>query len=189
LGAVVTQIAWQLNLVLPHWFGLGPRYLFGSERTTFAAPLHTLLGSQYCLGEFFRYQTYAVAGGMGILLLVLILRLILRKQWLAAAAYVTLSVVVWPLGVGDPVLSRVTTGLTSLLVVYLATRFGLVTLVIFVFVRFLFSFPLTPDLTAWHATGTTIFPVAVIATLALYGFHFTRAGRPLFRGTQVPDRP
>jgi len=145
------------------------------------------LGGQYCLGEFFRYQTYAISGGMGILLLLLVLRLILRKQWLAGAAYVAFGMVVWPLGVGDPVLSRVTAGLTSLLVVYLATRFGLVTLVTFVFVRFLFSFPLTPELSAWHATGTTLFPLAVIAALALYGFHFARAGRPLFRGATLPE--
>ena len=70
---------------------------------------------------------------------------------------------------------------------YLATRFGLVTLVTFVFVRFLLNYPLTPELSAWHATGTTLFPLAVIAALALYGFHFARAGRPLFRGVTLPE--
>jgi hypothetical protein len=187
LGGVVAQIAWQLTLVLPHWFGQGPRYLFEPERTVFAAPLHTLLGGQYCLGEFFRFQTYAISGGMGILLLLLVLRLILRKPWLAGAAYVTFAVVIWPLGVGHPVLSRITAGLMSLLVVYLATRFGLVTLVTFVFVRLLLSFPLTPELSNWYAAATTLVPLAAIAGLALYGYHFARAGRPSLRGATLPE--
>jgi serine/threonine-protein kinase len=180
LGGVASQIAWQLALLVPRWFGPGTRYLFAPERTVFAAPLHTLSGGRYCVGELFRFQTYAVAAGMGILLLLLVLRLVLRKQWLAGFAYVAFVTIFWPLGVGDPVASRVTAGLMSLLVVYLTTRFGLVTMVIFVFVRLLLSFPLTPELSAWHAGGTTWLPLAVIAALALFGFHCVRTGRPLF---------
>jgi hypothetical protein len=143
--------------------------------------LQTLLGGRYCLGEFFQRQTYALATGLGILLLLLLLRLLLRRQWLAGAAYVLIGVVLWPVGVGDPVLSRITSGMTSLLVAVLATRFGLVTLVSYAFVRFLLTFPLTTQLTAWHATGTTLFPLAVIVALAVYGFQVAHARRSLLR--------
>jgi hypothetical protein len=137
------------------------------------------------VGEFLQRQTYALAIGLSILLLLLLLRLLLRRQWLAGAAYVLIGVVLWPVGVGDPVLSRITAGLTFLLVAVLATRFGLVTLVSYTFVRFLLLFPMTTQLTAWHATGTTLFPLAAIIALACYGFHALRAGRPLFRRASV----
>jgi len=184
-GGVATQLLWQVTLRLPSWYGLGPSYVFGFERTAFAAPLQTLLGGRNCLGEFLQRQTYALAIGLSILLLLLLLRLLLRRQWLAAAAYVLIGVVLWPVGVGDPVLSRITSGMTSLLVAALATRYGLVTLVSYTFVRFLLLFPLTTQLTAWHATGTTLFPIAAIVALAVYGVHVARAKRPLVRSAVV----
>jgi hypothetical protein len=151
VGGVATQLLWQVTMQAPSWCGWGSPYVFGFERTAFAAPQQTLLGGRYCLGEFLQRQTCALAIGLSILLLLLLLRLLLRRQWLAGAAYVLIGAVLWPVGVGDPAFSRITAGLTS------------------------------TELSAWHATGTTLFPLAVIVALASYRFHTARAGRPLFR--------
>jgi hypothetical protein len=175
-GGVATQLMWQVTLLLPSWCGRGPPRWFEPERLAFAAPLQTLLGGRYCLGEVLQRQMYALAVGLSILLMLLVLRLVFRRQWLAGLVYVSIGVIVWPAGVGDPAFSRITSGLTSLLVAVLATRFGLVTLVSYSFVRFLLLFPMTTRFSDWHATGTTLFPLAAVAGLAVYGYHCSRKG-------------
>ena len=45
----------------------------------------------------------------------------------------------------------------------------------------LVQMPLTADFSAWYA-GSVIFALVSVAALAIYGFHTTLAGRPVFKG-------
>lgn len=89
------------------------------------------------------------------------------------------------IGVGHPYVSWFVGGLTSLLVVVLFVRFGLLAVVSFMFVRLLLTYPITANLSAWHATSTTLLPLGVIVALAGYGFYVSLAGRPLIRDAIV----
>ena len=59
-------------------------------------------------------------------------------------------------------------------------RFGLLALVSWAYVRLLLNFPITADLSAWHAGGTTLLPLGVVVALAAYGLYVSLAG-PVIR--------
>lgn len=183
---VATRLLWQIDVLLPSWCGFGPPDLFGPHRAHFRIPLGPLLGGRYGVGEFFHFQGTAIASGLSLVLFLLLLRFVLRRQWAAVGAYVLFGTVVWSVGVGHPYFSWLIGGLTSALVVFLLMRFGLVTVVSYTFVRLLLTFPITSDLSAWHATSTTLLPLGAIVALAAYGFYVSLGERPLLRDAMLP---
>lgn len=171
LFGVATRLLWQVNALAPTWFGLGSAELFGAGRRFFRIPLRPLLGTRYCLGDFFYDVSLAVVGGLCVLLFLLLLRLVLRKQWAAVTAYVAIGVVFWSATIGHPYVSWLVAGTTSVLVVILVLRCGLLAVVGYGFVRQMLTFPITSDLSAWHAPLTTLFPLGVVLGLAAYCFY------------------
>jgi serine/threonine-protein kinase len=145
---VSTKLLWQIGVLVSTWCDLAPATLVGTQRTYFGTPLQPLLGGRYCLAELFHCQAAAIAGGLTILLMLLLLRVLLRKQLLAAGAYVLYGTFVLPMGVGHPFVSWPVAAVASALVVVLLTRFGLLAVVTYVLVRLLLSFPITADLSA-----------------------------------------
>jgi hypothetical protein len=70
---------------------------------------------------------------------------------------------------------------TVLAFAYLLLRSGLLAVTVAIYVFYLLVYlPLTADLSA-PATGASIFLVCAVAALAVFGFHSTLAGRPLFK--------
>ena len=68
------------------------------------------------------------------------------------------------------------------LLAYALARFGLVTTTVLIFVwTTLGRFPLTANLSAWYASSALLVILSVLA-LAIFAFHTTLAGRPLWRG-------
>jgi len=117
---------------------------------------------------------------LAVVFVLVLLRTILRKPWLAMAAMVLL------LGTGgfltndNPIV-----GLWYLawpiIVVLTLTRWGLLPLMISNFVGDLFyTFPFTLDLSTWYA-GTSLFALALGIAVGVYGFHTALAGRSLFK--------
>ena len=185
LFGVGTRVLWQVNALAPTWCGLGPSKPFGPGHRAFDILLGPLLGGRYCAGEVLQCLASAIRYGLFVVLLLLLLRLILRKQWLAVAAYVLFSVVVWTAGVGHPYFSCLVAAVVSVMFVFLLMRFGLVAVVSYTLVRLLLTFPITANLSAWYADSTTLLPVGVIVALAAYGFYLSLAGRPLLRDPTV----
>jgi serine/threonine-protein kinase len=181
LFGVGTRLLWQMNVLAPAWFGLGTSKPFGPGHRAFNVLLGPLLGGRYCAGEVCQSLASAIRYGVGVVLLLLLLRLILRRQWLAIGVYVLYNVVVYTVGVGHPTISWLIAALVSALFLFLLLRFGLLAAVSYTFVRILLTFPITADLDAWHAGGTTLLPLGLIAALAAYGFYLCLAGRPLIR--------
>jgi len=180
LFGVATRLLWQVNTLAPTWFGLGPAELFGAGRRFFRISLRPLLGTRYCLGEFLYDVSLAVVGGLCVLLFLLLLRLILRKQWAAVTAYITIGIVFWSATVGHPYISWLVAGTTSVLVVILVLRCGLLAVVGYTFVRQILTYPITSDLSAWHAPFSTLFPLSVVLGLAVYCFYLCLDRRSAF---------
>jgi hypothetical protein len=107
-----------------------------------------------------------------------LLRLVVRRTWLASAVLVSFAVPVIAQGTAtvDIVLAAllVTLGLTVLL------RVGVVAhIAMFVVGNFLTWLPLTLDPTAWYF-GRSLIVLLLISALATYGFFVALAGRPAF---------
>ena len=120
------------------------------------------------------------------LLFILLLRIVLRRQWLAVTVFVLIMssqfvarpVPVWiTLPIGLALFSAISIA---------AVRYGLVSLmVLFLFSTLDKDFPLTTDLSAWYA-GRSVFAIIIFSAIAIYGFYIALAGRPLFGRLEEP---
>ena len=124
---------------------------------------------------------YAVRGALGFFFLLFVLRVLLRNQWLAAAAFVLLFAAPKFIGSNylylDAPAQLLIYGIASVMVV----RFGLVTLAIGIFVAdVLLNVPITMNASAWYFP-TTAFVLLGVAALAAWAFHASVAGRQLWK--------
>jgi hypothetical protein len=130
-----------------------------------------------------------LALGLGLMFLLLLLYILLRKHWLAAFAlwllFVTVELLAFaaagPLTLWVGPIAIATLGVVAI------ARFGLLTTISFQFFFDLsFHYALTPTLSSWYAQTTFIILPLLIA-LALYSFYTSLAGQPLFRGSVLSD--
>ena len=113
-----------------------------------------------------------------------LLRTVLRKEWLAAAAYVLLWTV--PVFLSGGLISGAFGLVLSAAEIFVFLRFGLLALVFANYFGHCLEFPLTTDSSAWYA-GTSLFVLVFLAALAIYGFRIALAGRPMFSGAGLDD--
>jgi hypothetical protein len=174
LFGTVLGVAWCLifiidNVVLSQ-FGSSP----GLGSTDY------FLGARRAVGAILSQLPNSVSGTLIFFFLIFLLRAVLRNQWLAGAGFVVIYTVIQSLRSDYP---RVE--LPFLVVVYgiaaiVVVRFGLVALAAGIFVvDLLANLPATANFSAWYASGP-IFALVVVAALAVWGFHTSLAGRPIF---------
>jgi serine/threonine-protein kinase len=115
-----------------------------------------------------------------------LLRLILRKDWIAAAAFVLISSafgLAGNYGLVDSMFNILIYGG----VIFILMRFGLLPLFIFFLTgTVLREGTLTSNLSAWYA-GPVYYAVFFTLALAIYGFQVSLAGRPVFSGTALDE--
>ncbi|HJW13981.1 MAG TPA: protein kinase [Thermoanaerobaculia bacterium] len=146
--------------------------------------LVSLQGSRPVLDHLFSGPAVTMLLAVAFALLFLIIRVLLKKEWLAAAAFLLLwaspSFLTggWIAGLFGLAVSA------AFLVAFL--RFGLLILVFAFFFGHFLQFPLTTDSSAWYA-GMSLFLLFVLAALAVYGFWIALAGRPIFSGGRLDD--
>jgi len=168
---VFSQVMGSLHYLYAGWRGLPPpqgdasaiAILIGG-RTVFAQPSSALVT--------------AIFNGLALMLMLVILQLILRNRWLAAAAFMTIFIARVALQGGTPFDDVIQTIDLTLLVI-LILRFGLLALTIYIFIQQIMSAPITPDPSAWYAWMGWL-GVAVIAAVLIYGTRTALAGQPLF---------
>ena len=122
-----------------------------------------------------------------VLLLMLVLRVVVRRPWLASAVSWLLLTLLLATAGGD---SRFPSWLTSSLVVAVAmallVRAGVVALMVGLFFwSLIVNSPMTSNLSAWYAPSST-FAVLLAAALLVYGFYVARA-RPLIPWRRLLD--
>jgi predicted Ser/Thr protein kinase len=138
----------------------GVRYLIGESLATFAAGLfETLL-------TFF---------------LLFLLRVMLRKQWIAVAAFIPVGIALNISVSSDLWLDLTYALIFALIWMVVLLRFGLLATMVADAARgLLMQFPRTLDLSAWYA-ATVAVPLIVIALVAVYGFRNSLGGRRLIQ--------
>ena len=143
---------------------------------------NTLLGVRFAVFVTLDEIVPAILVALGYFFFLFLLRLVLRKEWLAAAAMVAIFVAI-DVAQSDTPLADLGVGVLLFgSSVFVLLRFGLVALVVLEFVaQILIEMPVTRHLSAWYAPSG-IFAIALVAGLAIYGFRTTLQGRPVFRG-------
>jgi serine/threonine-protein kinase len=166
-----------LTVIAPDW--LGPVHPFWRTiPSTLLGGRHLLAVSLFCLS--------AVGVSLLYLLTLLLLRLLLRKWWLWAPAFVIQGALFFflydftSLGRWLMVIAL----MTSLLLLY--TRLGLLAAISFFFTAYILTdFPVTANLDAWYL-GSSLFALGIIAAIGAYGFYISTSGRSLVRDTVAP---
>jgi hypothetical protein len=165
--------------VLLRWLGFPP------PRPADDTPA-TLLGGRFVIAALLDVS-YAWVGLL-IMFLLFVLRVIFRKQWLTAIAFIALLTLPRLLpppegltGAGLLLFVLIEAVLASLVMV-VSLRFGLLALCATAFVGQVLSgdFPVTLDVSRWYIEASVTAIGAVLA-VAGYAFHTALAGRPLFK--------
>jgi serine/threonine-protein kinase len=158
-----------------------------------------LMGGGGTLATWLLSIVNPLIGPLAVTFALLLLRVILKRTWLAMVVLGILFVVfislatVSQLPEGTPSLPSyaltimIFSLLDILLLFTIVSRFGYLA---FVFMSAFSTpvnlFPLTPDLSNWYAVPSLLAILPLFA-LAFYGFHLARAGRPVLAGALDPD--
>jgi serine/threonine-protein kinase len=145
--------------------------------------LEAFLGARVLAADLMFAQLNAAMFALVLLLLVMVTRMALRREWLAILA--TLLVACLPECLASPLPLWLVMPLDMLILaipVLVLVRFGLLpALVAFYVSGRLIGYPLTEDLSSWMATPTIFLGLAILG-LALWAARASLAGRPLFKG-------
>jgi serine/threonine-protein kinase len=142
---------------------------------------HYLMGGREALGQWTRQIPISIMGTLQFFFLLLGLKLVLRKDWLAAIAFVALFAMPRGLSSTYPAIALPAEILIYAIAVLIVFRFGLVPLACAIFtVNMLGSVPVSGDFSAWY-TPTWILGLASIVALAGWGFYHSLGGEPIWR--------
>ncbi|HJQ24698.1 MAG TPA: serine/threonine-protein kinase [Blastocatellia bacterium] len=126
--------------------------------------------------------------GLGLLFLLLLLYILLRRQWLAVAVLWALVAAVDGLAfVGPSLLMWAAPLAIATMIVIAVARFGLLTMMAFqFFFNLSFHYVVTTNWSSWYAESMYI-TLGLVVAVALYSFYVALAGQPLLRGAMLQD--
>jgi hypothetical protein len=144
--------------------------------------LRSLLDTRALADGLLSELIVAFCFGMLLGFVLMLLRVLLRRQWLAAAAFLLFNVLTAPEGVPHFWMAFILDILGSVLIAATLLRFGglLPTIVQGFVAQTLQNFTLTTDFSVWYAS-TVVLALVVVLALTAYAFHTAVAGRPLFK--------
>ena len=146
------------------------------------AKLFALVSFPKFVSDYLGHGLDAIMAAMLFFVLLFLLRLLLRKEWLAAAAFVVLMSGVRGLTNDHPAVDTTMYVLIYGILVLLLLRYGFLAVLVCLFVTdTMASMAFTPDFTAWYGTSSLLTVLSLIA-LALFAFRTSTAGKPLFVG-------
>jgi serine/threonine-protein kinase len=120
----------------------------------------------------------AVAAGLGIMFMLVVLTIVFRRRAFGAAAFAGIMALLFFLE-GETPLARATALVPAVVLTVVVLRLGVLAAVAFhATLFFCIAFPLTLDPSAWYA-GTSFLALAVVVATGIYGLHTTLGGRPL----------
>ena len=178
---VIGALLYYLWIVVPRWLSMTP----GSPRIP---DYGNLFGIRLILGEFvYNNLTFAVFVTLSVLFLLLLLRIVLRRDWAAIGVSAVLFTIVSIDPRSNLLVEIIFGGLLTAIILFVLLRFGLLALAsCFLFIFLFRNYPITSDFSAWYIEAT-VFVLVITIGLAVYGFYISLAGQPLFRGNLLED--
>jgi len=145
--------------------------------------LPSLLGVEYfgnarmAIATWLQHIPSSISSTLLLFLLLFLFRVVLRKSWLAAAAFVLLFTALKSIGSGYPALEWPMEAILYCAFAFGALRFGLVTLAAALYTANVgLNIPVTLNTSAWYFTDAAL-ALASIAALAIWGFYVALAGQ------------
>ena len=139
-----------------------------------------LLGGRQAFGQWLMQIPSSIAGTLQFFFLLLGLKVLLRRDWIAAIAFVALLVGMRALQSTHLAVDVPTLLLVFAVLVLIVFRFGLVPLFVASFtVDMLGNVPFTADFSAWYM-GTTLLTLLSVVALAGWGFYHSLGGEPVW---------
>jgi serine/threonine-protein kinase len=187
LPVLLTPVVLVATGLVPRWLGLGALSEIGPQPMS----LDSLIGLRQAVGRFILTVGLATYMSVLFLLIIVVLRLVLRRMWIASSAFVLFFALLLVFSVGMSPAERVGWLAFVLLafgiILFVLVRFGILVL----FAMFLFDMAsavvLTTDPSSWFF-GRSLLLMLVTAALAVYGFYISLGGRPLFAEGTVYER-
>lgn len=177
-GTVCASLAY-LHRLSPAWIGYPPAFpWFDPEQG-----LEPLQGASNAVGTFAGLLPFSAKYALTFLVMLLLLRMVLKRKWLAAAAYVAIQSILWLLLRGDSPLSLIFTTAVASICALLLIRVGILGLMVgvVVFHVIVIFAPAVKFGSFWMATASTALAGVVfvfsLALLAAYGV-FRRGHAP-----------
>lgn len=161
-------IVWALSNYVERPFGVMPSY---------GAFLPTLFGARFTIG----WALISIPNTLASMLLSFFLlfgaRALLRREWLAGVAFVSVMTVMSSATSAAPQIDAPLSALVLITVYFILTRAGFVAYFVAVYVQtFLVGSPATSDFSTWYS-GTWISALLLTASVAAYGLWATLSGR------------
>jgi serine/threonine-protein kinase len=174
-GSIMALII-RLSIWLPDLMGLSSgqpeSWLWASE---------ALRGARHTVAAIAGLHTQAVLNTFIGIMLFLVLRLLLRRTWIAAAVMTILAAIMFNPGSGSPYAYIAAIIPTLALFWFVLFRYGFLAIMIATTVSDLLrAMPLTLDVSAWYG-GITLLTLFLSLGLAFFAFYSSLGGKPIFR--------
>ncbi len=125
----------------------------------------------------------AVLGSFFFFLMMFLARALLRRNWLVAAVYIVFVSAMPFLGDADPLISGPFFVFEACLLLWISSRYGLMTLVVYLFVS---GLPISDNFAPWN-TSFLIVANMIVLVLACWAFYTSLGGQKLFSGNLLED--
>lgn len=143
--------------------------------------LSFLLGARHVMGNYLVRVLWEFQGTLIFFFVLFLLRVLLRKRWVAAVVFVAIWVFYKSLGAQHLAVHIPTMILLYGSAAFVMVRFGLIALISGFFVTdLLVNLPMTSDFSSWFI-GPGIFAYAMVLVIALWAFHTSLAGQKLWK--------
>ena len=183
IGAVfgISVAVWQFSFYYVRQYFGDPSVRPASE------PSNVHLGMGYFVEGLSNQVTTPILNSFQLLFLVLLLSMLLRRDWLSFvfgwAVFTMGLALLWGGALPEWMNAAVTAGL----LVFVLFRYGLLAHISAIFFLHMYiNFPVTTQFTAWYATGFVV-DLIICVTLAVYAFYTSLAGQPLFSGKLLEE--
>jgi hypothetical protein len=172
-GLVIAVIGSLVGLV-PAWLGYPPPPPRGMN-------LEFVLSTRRAVASLLRMPTNALANGMIITLLFSLVRMLVKRTWIAAVVTILVGTFISVSQSGAQLLGIALPYGVVLSIVYIGVlvRFGMFPLMMAYLTNNIVTSGLTADVNKLYAP-TSIWLMAIIAGAAAFGYYASRAGAPLF---------
>ncbi len=140
-----------------------------------------LLGARPVLGSWLWHLTTSVQFTLVFFFVMFLLRVIMRKPWIAALAFVAVWTAIKTVGSHHVLIDVSTFAAIYGIAAFVVLRFGIIALATGMFtVDLLLNIPITTNLSSWYMGGS-VFVILTVVGLAVWGCYTALAGQKIWK--------
>ncbi len=168
------------------WSGIAIARRFGSvEPIPLMPTLDPLLSSRFVVTSFMSFLYSSITAALAFFILLFLLRLLLRRDWLAVVVFLAIATLAGAVGQDLPLVAGAMALVGAIVALVALLRFGLVAYAVsnFVAAALTVGFPLSVDPSRWY-TSASVWAVLALTGAAAYGYYLASAA-----WAPAPSRP